>query len=151
MRPDQIRHIADLISEDPDEVAHGYVDNVEQDTEENTNFRKVLYTGHNIQLVLMSLQPGEDIGAETHPDVDQFFRVESGTGQVTINGKSQAIQTGSGIIIPAGAKHDLTNTGEETLQLYTLYAPPNHQDQIVRDTKADAEKNPEEYDGETTE
>jgi len=130
----------------------GYKVNIEKDTIENNNFRKVLYTGKHLQLVLMSLNPGEDIGAETHQHVDQFFRFESGTGKCIIDGNEYEIKEGDIIVVPAGAKHNVINTNTETaLKLYTIYSPPNHQDAIIRATKADAEKFPEKFDGKTTE
>lgn len=129
----------------------GFVDDIEKLTEENKDFRHVLYTGKHLQLVLMTLQPGEDIGAEVHAEHDQFFRVEKGHGVVEIDGKRTKIEDGSGIIVPAGARHNVINTGDTKLKLYTLYAPPDHKDGTVRATKAKAEANPEEFDGKTTE
>jgi mannose-6-phosphate isomerase-like protein (cupin superfamily) len=129
----------------------GFVDDIEDLTEENTDFRRVLYTGKHIQLVLMSLRPGEDIGEETHPDRDQFFRVEKGEGEVLIDGKPSKIKSDMAIIVPAGARHNVKNTGKEPLQLYTLYAPPEHADGVVRATKAEAEASEEHFDGRTTE
>jgi len=102
----------------------GFVQNIEQLTVENNNFRKVLYTGKHMQLVLMTLQPGEDIGAEVHDTHDQFFRVEAGKGRVEIDDNTYDIQDDDAIIVPAGARHNVINTGTEPLHLYTLYGPP---------------------------
>jgi mannose-6-phosphate isomerase-like protein (cupin superfamily) len=129
---------------------NGYVSNIEQFALKNENFRHVLYTDKNSQLVLMSLLAGEDIGEEIH-DVDQFFRVEQGSGQVIINGASHDIADGSVVIIPVGAKHNLTNTGSVPMKLYTLYMPPHHRDGVIHKTKADAESDSEHFDGKTTE
>ncbi|MFA5967118.1 MAG: cupin domain-containing protein [Patescibacteria group bacterium] len=129
----------------------GYVADIGQETKTNTNFRKVLYTGHHSQLVLMSLKPGEDIGAEVHPNVDQFFRFEQGTGQIVIDASVHEIKAEFAAIVPAGAEHNVINTGTEDLRLYTIYSPAEHQDGIARVTKADAIAQPEEFDGKTTE
>lgn len=129
----------------------GYVANIEKLTEENTDFRRVLYTGHYLQLVLMTLRAGEEIGAEVHDDRDQFFRVEKGSGEVWIDGTSSKIQADDAIIVPAGARHNVVNTGSTPLQLYTLYGPPEHLDKTVRATKAAAEAHHEHFDGKTTE
>ena len=129
----------------------GYVEDIGQATVNNPNFREVLYTGKYSQLVLMSLQPGEEIGSEVHPDVDQFFRFEKGTGQVVINGVTHAIAAEFAVVVPAGAEHNVINTGGEELKLYTIYSPAEHQDGIVRHTKAEAIAQPEEFDGKTTE
>jgi len=129
----------------------GYVDNIEQRTQENTDFRRVLYTGKNLQLVLMTLQPGEEIGEEVHDDRDQFFRIEAGEGEVLIDGRRSAIRDDFAIIVPAGARHNVRNTGKQPLKLYTLYAPPEHADGTVHATKADAEAHEEHFDGRTTE
>ena len=131
----------------------GFVDNIEKLTKENTDFRRVLYTGKNIQLVLMTLKAGEEIGAEVHEDRDQFFRVEAGKGEVLIDGVRTPIEDDDAIIVPAGARHNVKNTGKEPLQLYTLYGPPEHKDGVVQATKAeaDARHHAEEWDGETTE
>jgi mannose-6-phosphate isomerase-like protein (cupin superfamily) len=111
----------------------------------------VVYTGRHMQLVLMSLRAGEQIGAETHADHDQFFRVEKGKGEVWIDGERSKVKGGVAIIVPAGARHNVVNTGVKTLKLYTLYAPPEHRDAVVRDTKAEAEATEEHFDGATTE
>jgi mannose-6-phosphate isomerase-like protein (cupin superfamily) len=129
----------------------GFVDDIERLTEENTNFRRVLYTGKNMQLVLMSLKPGEEIGAEVHEDRDQFFRVEKGKGEVQIDGKSHPIEADDAIIVPAGARHNVVNNGNEPLQLYTLYGPPEHKEGTVHVTKAQADAQEEHFDGKTTE
>ena len=129
----------------------GYVDNIEDLTKGNDDFRRVLYTGRNLQLVLMAIQPGEDIGAETHDTHDQFFRVDEGRGEVEIDGKRTAISDGFAVIVPAGARHNVINTGDKPLRLYTLYAPPEHKDGTVHRTKEDAEAAHEHWDGGTTE
>lgn len=131
----------------------GYCDNIEQRTLENQDFRRVLYTGHNLQLVLMTLQPGEEIGSEVHEDRDQFFRVEEGSGAVDIDGVENKVDDDFAVIVPAGARHNVRNTGSSPLRLYTIYAPPEHKDGIVQPTKADAEArhHAEEWDGATTE
>jgi len=130
----------------------GYNANIEKDTIENTNFRKVLYTGKHSQLVLMSLKPNEDIGMEVHMENDQFFRFEKGEGKCIIDGNVYALADGSVIVVPAGAQHNIINTSAtEDLKLYTIYSPAHHKDGIVRATKEEAEKNEEEFDGVTTE
>ena len=130
----------------------GFKSNIEKDTLDNNNFRKVLYTGKHLQLVLMSLKPGEDIGEETHPNNDQFFRFEGGSGKCIIDETEYAVTDGDVVVIPAGAKHNIINTDAKTdLKMYTLYGPPNHKDQVIRATKEDAEKMKEEFDGKTTE
>jgi mannose-6-phosphate isomerase-like protein (cupin superfamily) len=130
----------------------GFHSNIEADTLANENFRKVLYSGSQMQLVLMTLNPSEEIGAEIHPDNDQFFRFESGNGKVTIDGNEYAVTDGSAIIIPRGTKHNVINTSaSEELKMYTIYAPPHHKDGIVRTTKIQAEENEEDFDGMTTE
>lgn len=118
----------------------GYIANIEELTLENSNFRKVLYTGKYAQLVVMCLKPGEEIGEEIHDDVDQFFRVDAGKGKVIINGKEYTVEDGFAIIVPAGAKHNVINTGNEDLKLYTLYSPPNHPDGTVHKDKAEADE-----------
>jgi len=130
----------------------GYSDNIEKLTLENKNFRQVLYTGKNCQLVLMSLKPNEDIGMEVHDENDQFFRFENGAGKVIIDGNEYEVEDGSAIIVPAGAEHNIINTSSsESLNLYTIYSPPHHKDGIVRATKEAAEANDEDFDGTTTE
>jgi mannose-6-phosphate isomerase-like protein (cupin superfamily) len=128
----------------------GFVTDIEKDTINNNYFRKVLYTGKKSQLVLMSLKRDEDIGEETH-DVDQFFRVDAGSGKVIINNKEHAIKDGVAFIVPAGVQHNVINTGKEDLKLYSIYSPPHHQDQIIHKTKEEALKDDEHFDGKTTE
>lgn len=129
----------------------GFVEDIEELTEDNKDFRRVLYTGRHLQLVLMALQPGEDIGEEIHEDHDQFFRVEKGKGEVWIDGQRTKIKRDDAIIVPAGAKHNVINTGDKALKLYTIYGPPDHKDGVVRETKADAAVGEEHFDGTTTE
>jgi len=129
----------------------GYVDNIEDLAEKNEEFRRVLYTSKNLQLVLMALHTGEDIGEEIHEDRDQFFRIETGNGEIEIDGVRSEIKAGSAVIVPAGARHNLRNSGTSALRLYTLYAPPEHRDGTVHSTKADAEASEEHFDGKTTE
>ena len=117
----------------------GYISNIVEKTLQNTNFRQVLYTGKFMQLVVMSLLPGEEIGAEVHPTVDQFFRIEEGIATVVIDGEERIVVDDDVIIVPAGAHHNLINTGTEVLKLYTIYAPPNHPEGTVHVTKAEAE------------
>ena len=118
----------------------------------NTNFREVLYTSEFSQLVLMSIPPGGEIGAETHPSNDQFFRVEGGEGKCFIDGTEYELQDGDAVIVPRGARHNVINTSETAaLKLYTIYSPPHHKDGIVRKTKEEAEANESEFDGKTTE
>jgi mannose-6-phosphate isomerase-like protein (cupin superfamily) len=128
----------------------GFIADIEELTEENTDFRRVLYTGKNMQLVLMALKPGEEIGEEVHEDRDQFFRIEEGEGEVVIDGTRTPVEDDDAIIVPAGARNNLINTGDEPLLLYTLYAPPEHRDGLVQKTKADAAKE-DHFDGKTTE
>lgn len=127
----------------------GYKDNIEKATVENTNFRKVLYTGKYSQLVLMSLKPGEEIGSEVHSDVDQFFRFEEGSGQLIIDDNTYEVAADDAGIVPAGARHNVINTGETDLKLYTIYSPPEHKDKTIHPTKADVVE--EHFDGMTTE
>ena len=127
----------------------GFVENIEQLTLDNTDFRRVLYTGKHLQLVLMTLQPGDDIGEEVHDGHDQFFRIESGKGEVLIDGTRHPVQDDDAVIVPAGARHNVTNTGDAPLKLYTLYAPPEHKDGVIHPTKADASE--EHFEGVTTE
>lgn len=129
----------------------GFVADIEKLTVENTDFRRVLYTGKYLQLVLMTLQPGEEIGAEVHEDHDQFFRIESGSGEVRIDGKATPIKDDDAVIVPAGARHNVVNTGDKPLTLYTLYGPPEHRDGVVHRTKAEADASEEHFDGKTTE
>lgn len=129
----------------------GYVDDIEEVTVENTDFRRVLYTGKNLQLVVMSLEPGEEIGEEVHDTHDQFFRFEQGVGEVWIDGRRTAVTADDAVIVPAGARHNVVNTGEGPLRLYTLYGPPEHRDGVVHHTKAEADADEEHFDGRTTE
>jgi len=130
----------------------GYVINIEKETLENRNFRKVLYTSKHSQLVLMSLRPKEEIGMEVHLDNDQFFRFEKGQGKCIIDDNEYELSDGVAIVVPAGAKHNIINTSvTESLKLYTIYSPAHHKDGIVRATKEEAEKNEAEFDGATTE
>ena len=130
----------------------GFRANIEKDTVENGNFRKVLYSAKHCQLVLMSLRPKEEIGMEIHPDNDQFFRFEKGQGKCVIDGHEYKVGDGVAIIVPAGAKHNIINTSaSEELKMYTLYSPAHHKDGIVRKTKKEAEANEADFDGVTTE
>lgn len=120
----------------------GYVGNIENLTLANTNFRQVVFTGSHAQLVLMSLLPGEEIGMEVHPNVDQFFRIEKGQGKVVINGEETPISDGTAVFVPAGAQHNVINTSQtEPLRLYTIYSPPQHKDGVIQKTRAEAEAN----------
>jgi mannose-6-phosphate isomerase-like protein (cupin superfamily) len=130
---------------------NGYHDDIEARTTGNSDFRRVLYTGQHLQLVLMTLRPGEEIGAEVHTDRDQFFRFEEGRGQVDIDDNTYDVEDGNGVIVPAGARHNVRNTGDGPLKLYTLYGPPEHIDGLVEATRADAMATHEEWDGKTTE
>ena len=132
-------------------MASGFVDDIETLTEENSEFRHVLYTGHHLQLVLMAIPAGGEIGAEVHDENDQFFRVEEGEGEVEIDGNTTLIRSGSGVVVPAGARHNVRNTGQDMLRLYSLYGPPHHEDGVVHETREEAEADDEEFDGETTE
>lgn len=130
----------------------GFSNNIEKETLANSNFRKVLYTGKHSQLVLMSLKPNEEIGMEVHPDNDQFFRFEKGTGKAIIDGNEYPISDGVAVVVPSGAEHNIINTSEtDELKLYTIYSPAHHQDGVVRATKEEAEKNSPEFDGKTSE
>lgn len=130
----------------------GFFADIETKTVSNTDFRRVLYTGEHIQLVLMSLKPGEEIGEEVHEENDQFFRFEEGTGRVAVNDETYVVSDGDVIIVPAGALHNVINTSDATsLQFYTLYGPPHHEDGIRHADKAEADSDDEEFDGTTTE
>jgi mannose-6-phosphate isomerase-like protein (cupin superfamily) len=129
----------------------GFIGDIEDLTEGNEAFRRVLYTGKNLQLVLMSLEPGEEIGEEVHPDRDQFFRVEEGSGEIVIDGHVNPVEDDIAVIVPAGAVHNVRNTGDEPLRLYTIYGPPEHVDGTVHATKAEADASHEHFDGKTTE
>jgi len=126
----------------------GFVQDIEGLAVKNNEFRRVLYTAKNCQLVVMALKPKEEIGAEVHK-LDQFFRVEE--GEAVLDGVPTAIKAGFAVVVPAGAKHNIINTGSVPLKLYTLYAPPNHRDGVVHHTRADAEGDNEHFDGKTTE
>lgn len=127
----------------------GYIDDIEKVTEDNGDYRRVLYTGKHLQLVLMALQPGEEIGEEVHEGHDQFFRFEAGNGELHIDGAVHAIGADIGVIVPAGACHNVVNTGDAPLKLYTLYGPPEHRDDVLQPTKADERE--EHFDGVTSE
>ena len=130
----------------------GYVSNIEKDTLENENFRKVLYTSKHSQLVLMSLAPNEEIGMEIHEDNDQFFRFEKGQGKCIIVGNEYEVKDGTAVVVPAGSQHNVINTSvTDRLNLYTIYSPAHHKDGIVRKTKAEAEADGPEFDGKTSE
>ena len=128
----------------------GYVQNIEEVAVKNEYFRQVLYTARHCQLVVMALQPGEEIGMEIH-ELDQFFRVEEGTGEAILDGVRTTIRAGFAVLVPEGANHNIVNTGSVPLKLYTLYAPPNHRDGVVHHTRAAAEADYEQFDGKTTE
>jgi mannose-6-phosphate isomerase-like protein (cupin superfamily) len=129
---------------------NGYIENIEKLALENSDFRKVLYTAQYSQLVLMSLLAGEDIGEETH-HLDQFIRIEAGSGKAVLDGVEHEISDGTAIVIPAGTKHNVINTGAEPIKLYTVYSPPEHKDGVIRTTKAEALAQEEHFDGKTTE
>ena len=129
----------------------GFVDDIERLTEENDNFRRVLYTGHHVQLVLMALKPGEEIGEEVHEDRDQFFRVEAGEGEIVIDGARHRLAADFAAVVPAGARHNVRNVGAGPLKLYTLYGPPEHRRDVVHRTRPDAESEHEHFDGKTSE
>ena len=128
----------------------GFVQDIEGLAAENEDFRRVLYTAKNCQLVVMALKPKEEIGMEVH-ELDQFFRVEEGTGEAVLEGVRTAISAGFALLIPEGTNHNIINTGNVPMKLYTLYAPPNHRDGVVHHTRAEAEKDVEHFDGKTTE
>ncbi len=129
----------------------GFVDDIETLTTTNTDFRNVLYTGRYLQLVLMALKPGEEIGEEVHEDHDQFFRIEAGSGEVWIDKARTPVKADDAVIVPAGALHNVINTGSEPLKLYTLYGPPEHRDGVVHPDKPAADTDEEHFDGVTTE
>lgn len=128
----------------------GFIKNIEDISIKNEEFRQVLYTAENIQLVVMSLKPKEEIGMEIH-ELDQFFRVEEGAGEALLEGIRTNISAGFAVLVPAGTNHNIINTGSVPLKLYTLYAPPNHRDGVVHHTRTEAEKDNEHFDGKTTE
>ncbi len=129
---------------------NGYITNIEEDSIKNTDFRRVVYTAKHIQLVLMSLLPGEEIGEEVH-DLDQFLRIDAGSGKAVLNGVEHDISDGFAVVVPQGTRHNIINTGSEPMKLYTLYGPPDHKDGEVQPTKADAIENEHPFDGQTTE
>jgi mannose-6-phosphate isomerase-like protein (cupin superfamily) len=129
----------------------GFIEDIEELTQGNDDFRRVVYTGRNLQLVLMALKPGEEIGEEVHHTHDQFFRVESGSGEVWIDGKRTVVEDDDAVIVPAGARHNVVNTGKKPLKLYTIYGPPEHREGVRHATKAEADASEEHFDGRTTE
>lgn len=151
---DETQEIDDEGGKPANSGVKGFHNNIEEVTLANDNFRKVLYTAKNLQLVVMTLKPGENIGMERH-DADQFFRFEAGTGESIINGNKYSVSDGDSVIVPGGAEHDVINTGKDALQMYILYSPPNHTDKIVHPTKEDAVKDEksgkDKFRGETTE
>jgi len=129
----------------------GYITDIEKATKENNNFRQVLYTGKNSQLVVMRLKPGEEIGEETH-SLDQFIRLEKGRGRVIMDGAEKEIKEDYAVVIPAGAKHNIINDGEKEMKLYTIYSPPEHKDGVIHKTKEEAlADTADHFDGKTTE
>jgi mannose-6-phosphate isomerase-like protein (cupin superfamily) len=128
----------------------GFIKNIENIAVQNNDFRQVLYTAKNCQLVVMSLKPREEIGMEVH-HLDQFFRVEAGSGEAVLDGVTNSIEAGFAVLVPAGTNHNIINTGNSPLKLYTLYAPPNHRDGLIHHTRAEAEADHEEYDGRPSE
>ena len=131
----------------------GYITNIEEATKENTNFRKVLYTGKNSQLVVMSLNPMEEIGSEVHDDIDQFIRIEEGVGKAILDGVEHNLEDDFAVVIPAGTEHNIINTSEtEVMKLYTIYSPPEHRDGVVHETKeqAEADYKNDHFDGTTS-
>ncbi|UOA27231.1 cupin domain-containing protein [Pseudosulfitobacter sp. DSM 107133] len=130
---------------------NGYIGNIEELTDDNTDFRRVLYSGAHLQLVLMSVAPGQELGGEIHADTDQFFRVEDGKGRIVIDGVPHKVGAGDGVIVPAGAHHNVICTGHAPLKLYTIYGPAHHRDGLVQATKAEADASEETFDGKTTE
>jgi mannose-6-phosphate isomerase-like protein (cupin superfamily) len=129
----------------------GYKDDIEKQTEQNTDFRRVVYTGHNLQLVLMSIEPGDEIGAEVHDDRDQFFRIEAGEGEITIDDNVYHVKADDAVIVPQGARHNVKSVGSDPLKFYTIYGPPEHIDGTVHKTCAEANASHEHFDGRTTE
>ena len=129
---------------------NGFIKDIESMATSNTDFRRVLYTAQGCQLVLMALKPKEEIGMEVHK-LDQFFRVEEGSGEAILDGVRTPIRAGFAVLVPAGMNHNIINTGSVPLKLYTIYSPPNHRDGVVHHTRADAEADNEHFDGKTTE
>lgn len=129
----------------------GFVGNIEKLSEENENFRKVIYTARYSQLVVMNIPPSGDIGEEVH-GLDQFLRIEEGSGKTVLNGVEYPLEDGSAIVVPAGTRHNIINTSlDKPMKLYTVYSPPNHRDGVVHTTKEQAEKDEEHFDGKATE
>ncbi len=128
----------------------GYIGNIEKETKENDNFRRVLYTAKNSQLVVMSIQPGDEIGEEIH-DLDQFIRIEDGKGKAVLNDVEEEVEDDYAVIIPAGVKHNVVNTGDKPLKLYSIYSPPEHRDGVIHKTREDAMDDEEHFNGKTTE
>jgi mannose-6-phosphate isomerase-like protein (cupin superfamily) len=128
----------------------GFVIDIEKATLENNDFRRVLYTAKNSQLVVMAIPPGGDIGQEVH-QLDQFLRIEEGEGKTVLDGVEHALKEGSAVVVPAGTRHNFFNTGEVPLKLYSIYSPPNHRDGVVHKTKEEAQKDEEHFDGKTSE
>jgi mannose-6-phosphate isomerase-like protein (cupin superfamily) len=145
-----VKSFKEAIQNNKGVVMKGFVQDIEGLAIKNDKFRQVLYTARNCQLVVMALKPKEEIGAEVHK-LDQFFRVEEGSGEAVLDGVHTAIKAGFAVLVPAGTNHNIINTGSVPLKLYTLYAPPNHRDGVVHETRADAEKDNEHFDGKTTE
>ncbi|SMY09117.1 cupin domain-containing protein [Flavimaricola marinus] len=129
----------------------GYIADIAERAENNTSYRHVLYSGTKLQLVLMSLAPSEDIGGEIHHDTDQFFCIQAGKGRIVIDGVPHKLEPGDGVVVPAGAHHNVICTGHEPLKLYTIYGPPHHKDHLVQKTKAEAEASDEAFEGQATE
>jgi mannose-6-phosphate isomerase-like protein (cupin superfamily) len=129
----------------------GYVANIAELTKVNTDFRRVLYSGLKLQLVLMSVAPGEELDGEIHAEADQFYRIEQGTGRIVIDGVTHKVQPGDCALVPAGAYHNLFCTGHEPLKICTIYGPPHHRDQLVRKTKAEAAASDETFEAQATE
>jgi len=124
----------------------GFVKNIEKETLENENFRKVLYTSTYGQVVVMSLLPNEEIGMEVHETTDQFFRIDSGEGKVIIDGEESVISDGYAVVVPAGSQHNVINTsGEKSLKLYTIYMPPHHKDGTIHRSKEEAQNDTEDH------
>lgn len=130
---------------------HGFIGDIERLTDDNEDFRHVLYTGAHLQLVLMTLAPGEDIGEEVHLRNDQFFRIEAGRGHVVIDGEQSKIKKDFVVVVPAGARHNIVNSGEKSMRLYTLYAPPRHKDGFIAATRELADKSAERFEGAASE
>lgn len=135
------------VAKELDDHMHGFIGDIERLTDDSEDFRHVVYTGAHLQLVLMTLAPGEDIGEEVHLTHDQFFRIEAGKGHVVIDGVQSKIKKDFAVIVPAGALHNIVNSGEKSMRLYTLYAPPRHKDGFVAATRELADKSPEKFDG----